>query len=184
MGDYSGMNVGNRIRERRKSLRYTMKQLADKVGVSSLTIHRVEMDKVSPSVALLSKIAESLGQPISNFFDDGKLTIVKADTTPIIESGKLKLRLLAPKGLIGDDLSVSLGETQKGEFVSRHAHDGFELTYVIKGKNIFRYGPKEYLLNTGDLIYFAGSVPHSVTASEPVQFISVYFRETRRKGRR
>jgi transcriptional regulator with XRE-family HTH domain len=184
VGDYSGMNVGNRVRERRKSLGFTMKQLAERVGVSSLTIHRVEMDKVSPSVALLSKIAECLGQPISDFFEDGRLTIVKAGTAPMIESGKLKLRLLAPKGLIEDDLSVSFGESQQGEFVSKHTHNGFELTYVIKGKNLFRYGPKEYPLNTGDLIYFDGSVPHSVMASEPVQFISIYFRKKTRKGRR
>jgi transcriptional regulator with XRE-family HTH domain len=75
MGDDSGMNVGNRIRERRKSLGYTMKQLADKVGVSSLTIHRVEMDKVSPSVALLSKIAESLDSRSQTSLTTGSLPL-------------------------------------------------------------------------------------------------------------
>ena len=172
-----GMHVGNRIRERRKSLGLTMRQLAQRVGVSYLTIHRVEMDKVSPSVALLSSIAEYLGQSILDFFQEGRLTIVKGGAAPTIESGKLKLRLLAPKGLIGQGISVSVGESQKGEIVSQHTHRGFELTYIIRGKHLFRYGSENHELDGGDLIYFDGRIPHSVTAVEPIQFISIYFRQ-------
>ena len=172
-----GMNIGNRIREKRKSLGLTMRELAERVGVSYLTIHRVEMDKVSPSVALLSNIAEHLGQSILDFFDEGKLTIVKADAAPVIEAGKLKLRLLVPKGLIDERISVSAGESQKGEIVSKHSHRGFELTYIIKGKHLFRYGSENHELDGGDLIYFDGRIPHSVTALEPIQFISIYFRQ-------
>jgi len=172
-----GMKVGSKIRERRKSLGLTMRQLAQRVGVSYLTIHRVEMDKVSPSVALLSNIAEHLVPAILGFFDEGRLTVVRGGVAPVIESGKLKLRLLAPKGLIEQGISVSTGESQKGKIVSKHKHRGFELTYIIKGKHIFRYGSEEYELDVGDLIYFDGRTPHSVTAFEPIQFISVYFRE-------
>ena len=171
------MKVGSKIRERRKSLGLTMRQLAQRVGVSYLTIHRVEMDKLSPSVALLSNIAEHLGQSIFDFFDEGRLTIVRGGAAPMIESGKLKLRLLAPKGLIGQGISVSTGESQKGEIVSKHKHRGFELTYIIKGKHRFRYGSEDHELEGGDLIYFDARTPHSVTAFEPIQFISVYFRE-------
>jgi len=171
------MNVGGKIRERRKRLGLTMRQLAERVGVSYLTIHRVEMDKLSPSVALLSNIAEHLGQSLLDFFDQGKLAIVKGDAAPMIESGSLKLRLLAPRGLIEQGISVSKGESQKGEIVSEHTHEGFELTYIIKGKHIFRYGSKDYELDGGDLIYFDGRTPHSVIAFEPIQFISVYFRD-------
>jgi quercetin dioxygenase-like cupin family protein len=95
----------------------------------------------------------------------------------VIESGKLKLKLLAPKGLIEQGISVSTGESQKGKVVSKHTHRGFELTYIIKGKHLFRYGSEEHELNGGDLIYFDGRTPHSVTALEPIQFISVYFRD-------
>jgi len=171
------MKVGSKIRERRKSLGLTMRQLAQRVGVSYLTIHRVEMDKLSPSVALLSSIAEHLGQSILEFFDQGRLTIVRAEAARIIKSGKLKLRLLVPKGLIGEGISVSAGESQKGEIVGKHKHRGFELTYIIKGKHIFRYGSEDYELGGGDLIYFDGRTPHSVTALEPIHFISVYFRD-------
>ena len=54
---------------------------------------------------------------------------------------------------------------------------GYIATYIIKGKHIFRYGSEDYELGGGDLIYFDGRTPHSVTALEPIQFISVYFRD-------
>jgi len=41
-----------------------MSQLAERVGVSYITIFRIETGKVSPSVVLLSEIAHSLGEPI------------------------------------------------------------------------------------------------------------------------
>ena len=88
-----------------------------------------------------------------------------------------KLRLIAPKGLIEPGISVSVGESQKGKVVSKRTHRGFELTYIIRGKHRFRCGSEEHELNGGDLIHFDGRTPHSVTASEPIQFVSVYFRD-------
>jgi len=45
-----------------------MKELAKKVGVSTITIHRIEKGEVSPSVAVLSEIAHQLNYPITSFF--------------------------------------------------------------------------------------------------------------------
>lgn len=172
------MKVGNKIREVRKKLGLNMKEIAQRVGVSYLTIYRVETDKTSPSVALLSDIAHQLGQPIATFIDEKKkLTIVKARTAPTIESGKMKLELLIPKGVIDEKISVSLGESQGGEFVSKHSHEGFELTYEVKGKALFRYENEEHEINEGDLLFFNSGVEHSVTALEPVKFLTIYFRE-------
>jgi len=58
------INVGKRVREIRKNAGLSMKELAAKVGVSFLTIQRIETGKVSPSVALLSEIAYHLNYPL------------------------------------------------------------------------------------------------------------------------
>jgi len=173
------MNMGNRIREARKKRGLSMKELAMQVGVSYLTIHRVETDKVSPSVALLSDIAHRLGEPLLNFFDNKTtFVLVKSGTAPKIQSGKTSLELLVPKGVIDDRISVSLGKIQPGEYVSKHSHKGFELTYNLKGVVLFGYDDKEYKLKEGDLIYFDANVEHSVTALEPHEFLAIYFRES------
>lgn len=171
------MNVGNKIRTARKRLGLNMNEFARRVGVSYLTIYRVETDKVSPSVALLSEIAHHLGEPIVNFLtEEKKITIVKGGAGRNVESGKMSLELLIPRGVIGKDISVTKGRAEPGEFVSRHSHDGFELTYLLKGEACFKYGSEAYDLEQGDLIYFDAKVEHSVTARNRNEFLSVYFR--------
>jgi quercetin dioxygenase-like cupin family protein len=171
--------MGNEIRKARKRHGLNMKELARRVGVSYLTMQRIETDKVSPSVALFSEIAHHLGEPIINFFDkEVKFSLVKAGTAPKIQSGKTSLELLVPKGVIDDRISVTLGKIQTGEYVSKHSHKGFELTYNLKGVVLFEYDDKEYKLKEGDLIYFDANVEHSVTALEPHEFLAIYFRES------
>lgn len=172
------MNVGNKIRQTRTKLGLNMKEFAERIGISYLTLFRIETDKVSPSVSLLSEIAHHLGQPITDFLQEKKqLTLVRRGKAPVVESRKLKLELLLPKGVVNEKVSVSLGEARRGEFVSKHSHRGFEVTYHIRGKSLFRYGAEQYELNEGDLICFDAGVEHSVIALEPVTFLSFYFRK-------
>lgn len=154
-----------------------MKQLAEKVGVNLLTIHRIETGKVSPSVALLSEIAYYLNYPITSFVggEERSVILIKGDSQPVIKSAKMDLKILAPKGALDEDVSVTLGKAEKGEFISKHKNEGIELTYIIKGKNIFRYGNKKYELHEGDLLYHDGKNYHSVTALEPTEFLNILF---------
>lgn len=171
------MNMGNKIRDLRKRHGLNMKELARRIGVSYLTIQRIETDKVSPSVAILSEIAYHLGEPITNFFEkEGSFAIVRAGTAPKAQSGKMDLELLVPKGVINDNISVTLGRIQANEFISIHTHNGFEMTYSLKGNVQFNYGGKEYKVKKGDLIYFDASIEHSLTALDDHEFLSIYFR--------
>lgn len=171
--------IGLRIRDVRKKIGLTMNQLADRVGVSYITIYRIETGKVSPSVVLLSEIAHSLGEPITAFFeqDQGRCILIKAEEQTEIEAHMLKLKLLVPKGLIDDSISISIGKASKGKCIDRHKNSGFELSYVIEGKCLFKYGNAEHEMKKGDVIYFDGKTAHSVFALEPLKFLAIYFRE-------
>ena len=172
------MKVGNKIRHARKMLGINMKDFAEKVGISYLTLYRVETDRVSPSVALLSDIAHHLGEPIINFFSKPSgVTLIKKGTAPDISTDQMSLQLLLPKGVIGDNISVTRGCTTPGEVISVHSHSGFELTYILKGTATFNYDGTEYETGEGDLLYFDASVPHSVVSHEPHEFLSIYFRK-------
>ena len=154
-----------------------MRQLAEKLGVSYLTIQRIETDRTSPSVALLSDIAHHLNRPIISFLlgTSEKAFHIKAADQPVIESGNLTLRLVAPRGLIGDDINITVGKAKKGELAPKHTTDGFEVAYVIRGKVVFRQGTREYQMDEGDLIYHDGRVPHSVEALEDHEFLGIHF---------
>ena len=108
--------LGRKIRELRKGIGLTMQQLAERVGVNYTTIYRVETGKVSPSVVLLSDIAHQLGHSILTLLQEerAQLTVIKSSEQPVVESEKMQLRLLVPKGLIDEQISISLGKARPG----------------------------------------------------------------------
>lgn len=53
-------HIAKRIRDRRMDLRLTQKELADKSGLSTNYISRIERSDVSPSVDTLEKLTKAL----------------------------------------------------------------------------------------------------------------------------
>jgi predicted transcriptional regulator len=53
-------NIGNKIKVLRSNLGLTLKQVAEKAGCSAAYISQIEHDKVSPSIAPLTRIAQAL----------------------------------------------------------------------------------------------------------------------------
>jgi transcriptional regulator with XRE-family HTH domain len=169
-------DTGNRIREIRKKAGLTMKQLAEAVGVSLLSIHRIETGKLSPSVVLLSEIAYHLRHPLTAFIGgEQHVVVLKGGEKDTIESGRLSLKVMAHRGEVNDDISITIGKGDAGEVVGRHKNKGYELTYIIKGREILHYGNKEYYVEAGDVICHDGQDWHSVTALEPTEFLNVFF---------
>lgn len=56
------------VRERRKELRITQAELAERVGVSRQTVIAVEQGNYAPSVYLALRIARALGGTVEEFF--------------------------------------------------------------------------------------------------------------------
>ncbi len=57
-----------RLREWREKRGYSVRELAERAGVSYVTVVRIENDQISPTVALLEKLAKGLGIGVRDFF--------------------------------------------------------------------------------------------------------------------
>jgi transcriptional regulator with XRE-family HTH domain len=171
------IKVGGRIREMRNRANMSIRELAKKVGLSYLTMQRIETDKLSPSVVLLSQIASCLNSPITSFLTEESQSVwhIKAENQNVINTKQLMLKLVAPKGALSEDISIVYGKAMKGRFVNRHKHQGFELAYVIKGRAIHKLGTNITELKEGDLIVFNASQPHEVIALETHEFLGIQF---------
>jgi len=91
------MSLGQRLKQRRESLKITQRQLAESLEVTPQHISAIEQDKRVPSLSFLTKLAEELGITI-DYLVAGKEGVIK-DAIPAIKADK-KLSLDSKKALI------------------------------------------------------------------------------------
>jgi transcriptional regulator with XRE-family HTH domain len=168
--------IGTKIRAERKKSGLTLKQLAGKVGISLITLQRIETGKSSPSVVLLSEIANAVNKPIFSFFEQKTKPFVqiKRKNQRSISSPMLKIKLIGPRKMIADNIVVTYGELKKGKRIDPHTNRGIEFNYNIEGKAELRLEGQSYFLEAGDSSVFNARLEHSVTALEALRFIGIY----------
>jgi len=63
-------SIGTQIKERRKSLRVTQRQLADLSGVGINTLTKIERNEANPSLSVLNRILDTLGLVLTTRIKD------------------------------------------------------------------------------------------------------------------
>jgi transcriptional regulator with XRE-family HTH domain len=171
--------IGTRIRIERRKTGLTLQQLAKKVGVSPITLHRIETGKSSPSVILLSEIAQHLGKSITSFFEEGNrpLIHIKGKNQKTVASPVLRIKSIGPRRMIKDNMIVSYGELKKGATIDPHTNPGIEWAYNVQGKCEFKLDGQSFLLEAGDSVSYNAKLEHSVTAVEKLKFFAIYVQE-------
>jgi transcriptional regulator with XRE-family HTH domain len=168
--------IGTKIRVERKKAGLTLEGLAEKVGISAITLQRIETAKSSPSVVLLSEIAHYLNKSIFSFIEETNKPFVhiKRQNQWSMESPALKVKLIGPRKMIMDNIVVTYGELRKGKTIDPHTNPGLEFAYNIEGRCEFKLNGQSYFLEAGDSISFNSRLEHSVTAHEKLKFFGVY----------
>ena len=168
--------IGTKIRAERKKSGLTLNQLAKKVGISLITLQRIETGKSSPSVVLLSEIAQHLNKSIHYFFEEkGEPFIcIKRKNQRSISSPMLKLKIIGPRNMITDNIVVTYGELKKGKRIDPHTNRGIEFNYNIEGKCELILKGQSYFLEAGDSSVFNARLEHSLTALEKLKFFGIY----------
>jgi transcriptional regulator with XRE-family HTH domain len=171
-------NIGVLIRMERKKRRLSLKALAEKCGVSTMTLQRIETGNTSPSVAVLAQIAHHLLRPIDFFIQDDrpKIRTLKREDHQRVATPNMTLTIVAPVGLIDNNVFVNVGEAREGRFIDSHAEDGYSFVYMLEGGCIFEYEGVQHELDQGDALYYNASYPHSVTAVGNHKFVSIFFK--------
>jgi DNA-binding XRE family transcriptional regulator/quercetin dioxygenase-like cupin family protein len=168
--------IGTKIRIERKKSGLTLKQLAKKAGISAITLQRIETGKSSPSVVLLSEIANVVNKPIFTFFEQKTKPFVqiKRKNQRSISSPMLKIKLIGPRKMLADNIVVTYGELKKGKRIDLHTNDGIEFNYNIEGKAELNLGGQCYYLEAGDSSVFNARLEHSVAALEKLKFFGIF----------
>ncbi|HET9613297.1 MAG TPA: XRE family transcriptional regulator [Candidatus Limnocylindrales bacterium] len=159
------LQLGPRIRTLRKARDVTLRELAERAGVTESFLSQVEREVTSPSIASVQRIARALDLGIAELFVDepplGRV-VRRADRRRIVypglnatdefltagRSGRLQVILttLEPGGGTGDE-----GYTHESDE---------EVVIVLEGRLELWVGDEHHLLETGDTITHSSRQPH------------------------
>lgn len=172
--------IGKLMKALRIEKKKTLKQIAEKTGLSISFLSQVERSKSSVTLESLKKISEALDVSPSTFFatgyhqTKGKLRRASSNTTSSLSSPFVYEDL---SGDIAEPLLMPILVTlqpheEKGE---PFAHKGQEFVYVLSGTLTLLQEDEEYELYPGDSIHMESSTPHNWLnrTGEPVRFLCV-----------
>ena len=175
------LNIGDRIKALRIAQNRTMQEIAEASDLSKSMISKIENNKAVPSVAALVKTARALGTTISGLLEhDAFLNAIlttrkKAeDNLTITDKGYY----IYPYGSEYHEKKMQpfLFVARKGE-VKLHevSHEGEEFIYVVSGQMKMQVGEVEYLMKTGDSLYFNSLQKHGIMpVSGEVVYLDIF----------
>lgn len=164
------IKVAHRIRELRQVQGLTLREIAERTGLSAALISQIENNIVSPPIATLLKIAQALEVKIGYFFEDdiidspGFIVTRKDERHSVYRQGSeygysyfLLAHGMKEKNMDPFFVTFYRGEYDNNEFFR---HEGEEFVFLLKGKVEYQIGEKEVTLHKGDSLYLDSSLPH------------------------
>src|SRR6201992_1798741 len=175
--------VGPRIRALRDAMSLSLRDLADRSGVSAQMLSQVERGETSPTLALAAKIASGLELTLSQLLrlDEGQHVAISraAERRSSRRGGHLIEELTPP--LPGQRVDVSLHVLDPGATTGgasdppMHEPGSRETAIVLAGELSLVIEGERHELKEGDSVTFDADLPHHVEnlGTEPTRLIAV-----------
>jgi transcriptional regulator with XRE-family HTH domain len=162
------VDVGERLRQIRSRRRQTLREVAERAGLSESFLSQVERGRASASVASLRRIADALGIAISDLFqpvEASRPRVLRREDRPSLAFGILGRKLLlTPKPLHHLEVFVGELDPEGSTGAEQYAHgDSEELFVVIHGTVQLELGDDLFELEAGDSIDYRSAVPHRIS---------------------
>jgi transcriptional regulator with XRE-family HTH domain len=144
----------------------SLKQLAQRAGVSESFLSQVERGVANPSVASLRRLADALETSVGSLFegpseDEGRV-MRSRDRPRLVHPQRLwEDFLISPRSAKRLQVIQSMIEPGEGSGREPYSHDSDEeCVVVLKGSIEFGIGHETYLLEEGDSVLFESRTPH------------------------
>lgn len=171
-------SIGHKIKTMRTDAGLSVSELASKASITALQLESIENQTLSPSIAVMIRIARVLGSRLGTLLDgiessepvicttqDNHTPSARIKGTENIEA--LNLDFFSLAGQKSDrnmePFIINVGYTSTLERTESH-HEGEEFLYILDGAVELTYGSKSYTLEQGSSMYYDSIVPHSISA--------------------
>jgi len=183
VGKNFGAPVGARVRLLREAMGYSLRDLADRSGVSAPMLSQVERGETSPTLVVAGKIAAGLELTLSQLLrlDEGQhVAISRASGRRRSERGGHRFEELTPP-LPGQRADVSLHVLEPGASTGgrsdppMHEPGSRETAVVLEGTLALIVDGSRHELEEGDSVTFDADLPHHFEneGQEATRFLAV-----------
>lgn len=175
-------DLPKRLQSLRSRCGLSIRQLAEKSGVTAGMISCVERGKNSPSLATLQKILTSLGTDLASFFSDQPVVsegpVFPRQAMRCVSDGERSYTIVFPRS---PEVKVEMLDEQ---FYPVRRRPPYEILrcdvagYVLSGEMVLDIkGRKKKSLQAGDAFYIPKGIEHRGYAAGkiPVRLITVYY---------
>lgn len=158
------MNLGQKIKEKRRLLMLTQEELANRCELTKGFISQLENNKVSPSMETLEIILEVLGTDFSDFFHEEKNQEIVFTAEEQYEKRFEGYRQtwLVPTSQQHSMEPILVEIEPNSETFNDYPHNGEEFGYVIEGEIIVVLGNQRELCRQGESFYITTGTTHYI----------------------
>jgi transcriptional regulator with XRE-family HTH domain len=160
--------IGAKVAKARAERGWSLAQLAERAGLSTAAVHKIEKSGMTPTIASLMKVAAALGKSVGYFVEEVEatrpVTVIRSDERTRLYTSKQGLELQNISGRYGP-FWVAGAEAHLEPLADSGpvpmSHPGEELVLVVDGRMTFTIDGESYALGSGDSIHFRTVRPHS-----------------------
>ncbi len=178
-----GNRVGARVHALRDAMGLSLRDLAERSGVSAPMLSQVERGETSPTIAVAAKIAAGLDLTLSQLLrlDEGEHVVISRERDRRGSSrGGHRFEELTPP-LPGQRADVSLHTLEAGAATGgpadppMHEPGSRETTVVLTGTLALIVDGSRHELHEGDAVTFDADLPHHFEneSDDPARFLAV-----------
>jgi transcriptional regulator with XRE-family HTH domain len=160
--------IGAKVAKARAERGWSLATLAERAGLSTAAVHKIEKSGMTPTIASLMKVAAALGKSVGYFVEEVEatrpVTVIRSDERSRLYTSKQGLELqnisgrYGPFWVAGAEAYVEPLADSGPEPMS---HPGEELVLLLEGRMTFTIDGEPYELDAGDSIHFRTVRPHS-----------------------
>lgn len=183
IGDNGGPGVGTRVRSLREAMGLSLRELAERSGVSAASLSQIERGESSPTVALAGRIAGGLELSLSQLLrldEDRHLVVVRAGSGRRRERSGHAVEELTPP-LPGQRADVSLHRLEPGAHTGGeddppiHEPGSRETVVILEGEVELAVDDEAHRLSAGDSVTFDADLPHRLgnPGERPARLLAV-----------
>ncbi|ACQ79681.1 transcriptional regulator, XRE family [Beutenbergia cavernae DSM 12333] len=167
--------VGPRLRALRHERGLTLSELAERTGISTSTLSRLESGGRKPTLELLLPLARVHGVPLDDLVGAPPTGDPRVHIRPVYRYGQTILPLgQGSGGLQAFKHLIPAGPVPVPG--TQQAHEGYEWIYVLHGRLRLLLGEHDFVLAQGEVAEFNTRTPHwfGRADTEAVELLSLY----------